>query len=372
MSSYKFHTLPRLLRPALSYLDVVSARYWHKCPRTLPTLLLFVTYECNLRCAMCGVRYHPSAPELEVKDYERILNDAKKLNTSLMLISGGEALSKGDLIPEIIHMGIERGITAHLCSNGTLINAEVARMLQKSGLKSVSVSIESYSSEIHDAIRGKGSFNAAVGALKTLHDNAPDIRTGINCTISALNYHKLVKMIPLAESLGVRQLKFAPMHTNLLHRDKPPSDFASLIFSDTQFLELKAELAMLRVALQKSALLSNHPEYLDNIWASFQKTQQFNCYAGYAACTIDPMGNVSPCPDVSAGLNVKESSLRDIWRSESYHRLRERVCNCGNRCWDPLYTELSLRMAPRYMLSNARQIWREIGYYFGGRNAPRP
>ncbi len=356
-----------LLRGAFGLVDVLWARYRQQRPRTLPTLLLFTTYRCNLRCAMCGVRHQPDGRELDIDDYRNILDAAHTLRTSLMLISGGEALTRGDLVYEVVRMGRERGIAAHLCSNGLLINEHTAGRLQQVGVRSISISLESHERETHERIRGAGSFDPAVTALRALTTHAPDIRTGINCTVSAINYRGLAEMVPFAESLGVDQLKFAPFHTNLLHREKPAAEFDALGFSEDQFEDLEHEMGLVIDALRRARLLANHPRYLALLAASLKTSLPFRCYAGYAACTVDPYGNVSPCPDLDIGLNVREQPLDVIWRGDAYQRLRERVCACGIRCWDPLYTELSLRLEPGSLWQSVWRRRRELRFYYGGK-----
>lgn len=354
-----------LSRNAGNLLNVWWARYRQKSPRTLPTLLLFITYRCNLNCAICGVRHQPAGRELELEDYREILDSARVLGTSLMLISGGEALARGEMVYEIIRMGKERGIASHLCTNGVLVNAGTAGRLQESGLRSASVSLESADKDVHDRIRGKGSFDLAAAALRMFREQAPRVHVGINCTVTALNFRGMRNLVDLAESLGVHQIKFAPVHTNLLHGEKPQAEFAPLLFSNSEIDELEKEMAQVRARLKKSGILTNHPRYLKRFAASLHSSQKFHCYAGYASCTIDPFGSVSPCPDIQGTLSVREQSLEALWRGAEFQELRERVCACGDRCWDPLYTELSLMLEPSGLWLTALQQWREFRFYFG-------
>ncbi|HOH28224.1 MAG TPA: radical SAM protein [Candidatus Hydrogenedentes bacterium] len=358
----------RIVRDLNKYAYVAWARYRCQPPRTLPILLLFITYRCNLHCVMCGVRHQPQGAELILDEYKTILASAHRLKTSLMLISGGEALCRGDLVYEIIRLGNRYGIASHLCSNGSMIDRSVSTTLQQSGLHSLSISLESHHRGIHDAIRGEGSFDAVVSAIRNMRSYAPGVQLGINCTISAQNYRGLADMVPFAESLGVRQLKFAPAHFNLLHGDKPAAECAPLLFSAEQLEEAGKEVERLRRALKKTSLLTNHPTYLDKLAVSLGAIPRFTCYAGYASCSIDPYGNVAPCPDLDAGINVREHTLEDIWYGKEYQYLRERVCACGNRCWDPLYTDLSLRLAPRSAWRGLIQQWHELKFYYRGKS----
>ncbi len=234
-------------------------------------------------------------------------------------------------------------------------------------MRSISISLESHDRETHERIRGVGSFEPAVKALETLATHAPNIQTGINCTVNAINYAGLAGLVPFAESLGVDQLKFAPFHTNLLHSEKPAVEFNGLDFSEDQLESLDHEMALVIDALRHSRLMTNHPRYLALLAKSLKTSVPFRCYAGYAACTIDPYGNVSPCPDLNTGLNVREQPLDILWRGDAYQQLRERVCDCGIRCWDPLYTELSLRLEPGSLWQSVWRRRRELRFYYGGK-----
>ena len=354
-----------LLQRVINLMDVWWARYKHASPRRMSTLLLFITYRCNLNCAICGVRHQPREPELGLEDYEAILNSAQSLHTSLMLISGGEALAREELVYTIISRGRERGIDAHLCTNGLLVSEEKVKRLQESGLRSVSVSLESADKEIHERIRGQGTFDLAIQAVRFFREYAPAVRVGINCTVTALNFRGLDKLVDLSESLGVHQLKFAPVHTKLLHGEKPAAEFAPLLFAGKEIGELEQEMSRVRARLRRSRILTNHPVYLKRLAASLQGQQKFRCYAGYASCTIDPFGRVSPCPDIQGGLSIRDHSLEDLWRGEAFQKLREEVRLCGHKCWDPLYTELSLIVDPANLWLTAWQQWHNAKFYFG-------
>lgn len=348
--------------------DLLWARWRMRRPRFLPLLMLFITYRCNLKCTMCGVRFNctekSAEDELSFDEYKKILLDARRLNTTLMSISGGEALARGDLPLQIIALGRELGIAAHLCTNGTYLTEDMASRLGESGLLSASVSLESHLEEVHDHLRGKGSYCQAVNAIKLLRKHAPKVKVGINHTITSENYTDIVEIVKLAESLGVHQIKFAPFHTNLLHSQKPSEDFAPLFLSSGQLEELEQELQKVKAVLRHSRLLSNHPYYLDKLVDSFRKPQVFDCYAGYAICTIDPMGKVSPCPDIASDLSVRSQGLYEIWRGNDFQNLRLKACQCGHRCWDPFYTEVSLRLGIKALPQNCWQMCREFLHYY--------
>lgn len=363
------------LKPALANAwqtaDLLVRRRRGRPPKYLPVLLLFITYRCNLRCLMCGVRAnfdHPApGPELTAEEYRELLRSAQRLGTHLMLISGGETLVRADDVLEIIRCGRACDISAHLCTNALLLDEPLARALQAAGLRSVSVSLESATPDVHDQIRGQGSFARAVEGIRLLRRAAPRIKVGINCTVTAINYRGIENMAPFAESLGAAQIKFAPVHSNLLHRNKPAEEFADLLFSDEQVVDLDREIRALRRRLAQTRLLTNQPVFFDHFAQSFASGGTARCYAGYVTCTINPYGLVGPCPDILGPLSVRDMPLDAIWHGEEFNVLRRRVEMCPCRCWDTLYTEMSLRLggAARTSLHGLGRIWRDLGFYYG-------
>jgi MoaA/NifB/PqqE/SkfB family radical SAM enzyme len=241
----------------------------------------------------------------------------------------------------------------------------VVVQLRECGVETISVSVESPDRKIHDSLRGDGSHDAAVNGIHLLRSMAPEIRVGINCTITAKNFRNLDAMVPFAESLDVHQLKFAPVHTNLLHRKKDYDGFEDVFFTEGQIAQLNVEIARLGGALRRTTLITTSPWFLSKITSLARETPPFRCYAGFAACTVNPDGTVTPCSDMDGSLSVRTMSLDEIWRSREYHAMRSRVACCSCHCWDALYAEISLRFNLVSLVRNAGRTWREFSFYFG-------
>jgi MoaA/NifB/PqqE/SkfB family radical SAM enzyme len=336
-----------------------------RSPGCLPILLLSLTSRCNLRCKMCGVpeRAARGGDELTTDEWKEVLASAARLGTILVSITGGEALLRSDVF-EIIDHAHRLGMAVHLCTNGTTISEGVLRQLRASRVDTLSISLESTVAEAHDGLRGDGTFQRVVQSLRAL---APELRVGINCLITAQNYRSIAAMIPFAESLRVQQIKFAPIHTNLQHRHKPREEFAGLLFTREELDSLEIEVQKVMTAARRSRLLTNSTRFLAGVSRLYGQPRRFRCYAGYATCTVDPVGVVTPCWDVDSTLSVRDSPLDAIWRSEEFHALRRQVHRCGCACWDTTNAELSLRLSVRSVLGQVGQAWREAGFYLGSR-----
>ncbi len=267
---------------------------------------------------------------------------------------------------EIIAHATRRNISVHLCSNATQIDARTAKRLADAGTHTVSISLDGSRAEVHDAIRGAGSFEATLAGIAALKRYAPEVRIGINYLITVNNVGDMVPTLALAESLGAFQIKFAPVHTNLLHRDKPLGTYADLMFrSEEDIRRLDLEVTRLIRASRRSRVQVNPVSYLEGVADLYRTPRRFRCFAGYALCAIGPTGEVTPCCDMSGGPNLRSRPLDAIWRSDAFHALRQEVRHCRAPCWDTTNTELSLRLSARNLPRELPDTLRALRFYFG-------
>jgi len=317
---------------------------------------------------MCGVcELHApvdDSPELSLEECKSVVRSAVRLGTTMLVISGGEALLRPEMLFETIRYARDNGIAVHLCTNGVLLNRENVLLLAESGVNTVSVSIESPWREVHDALRGPGSFDSAVRGVRLLCEFAPSVNVGINVVITAKNFHGMSGMVAFAESLGAHQVKFAPIHTNLLHRRKHFDSYGDLIFRTEDLEELESEIQKLTESTVRSKLQTSSPMFLSKVTRLYHNPPLFPCYAGYALCVVSPKGIVAPCSDLEGVQSIREKPLEEIWRSSEFQALRGKVRHCQSACWDTLNAEMSIRLRPRSIIADIGQTWRDIAFYF--------
>lgn len=136
-----------------------------------------VTDKCNLRCKHC---YRSGKPieEVPFSDAKKIMDNladaSGKLGNCVVGLTGGEPLLREDIfrILDYLKEKCNEGYptSALLMTNGTLITSKIAQKLNSyfPFLHSVQISLDGATPEVHDAIRGKGSFKRAVKGLETL------------------------------------------------------------------------------------------------------------------------------------------------------------------------------------------------------------
>lgn len=361
---------PLLIQNAWRITNVIASRRLGLVPKYLPVMVLFLTGRCNLRCRTCGVCDlecgHGQEDELTTAQWKAVIDAAAlELGTTLAAVSGGEPLLRQDIY-DIIRHATDRGISIHLCTNATLLDAAAAKQLNDAGVATVSVSLESPDPETHDYLRGADTYPAVVNAVRMLREHAPRVRVGINYLITRHNYKNMHAMVDFAESLGAHQIKFAPIHTNLLHRLKPLTQYEELLFREADIEDLEQEVRRARQRSRQSKLHATSDAFFAGISSLYTTPKRFRCHAGYAICAISPTGNVAPCCGKDSSFNVKRQSLASIWRDPDFHQLRKQVHTCADPCWDTTYTELSLLLRPVSLARNLFHYLRNMRFYFGG------
>ena len=295
-----------------------------------------LTERCNLRCSHCYQSGH-SKGELS---FEQVRDVATEVSDMLEAwseryymefspsfnITGGEPFLRQDLFNILDHLG-GRGFDLFLLTNGTLIDREAALRLAMTSVKGVQVSVEG-PEEIHDSIRGRGSFASSLRGISFLLDAG--LTVTLNATLSDLNADHLTSMVLLASSMGAQRLGFS--------RLVPSGRGAGLI----QQMMSKA-----RVRRIYEEIFSMKPENLKIVTGDPVASQMSaepgaqdqgaiptgGCAAGVSGLTFLPDGTITPCRrlPVSVG-NVRTDDLREVWAtSEVLGALRDRN-RYGGRC----------------------------------------
>lgn len=342
-------------------------RHFNIAPRNIIFPIIWVTNRCNLRCKMCDQwKTGPQLAsfELSTQEWYSFVDSAHRMHAAVITITGGEPLLREDIF-EIIRYIHSKGIATHLCTNGTLLNEITVDKLRASGPGSISVSLDSYCPQVHNNLRGVDCFDNVVKGIKLLRRKMPGLKIGINYTITRQNFRNMHRMIPFVEALGVNQIKFDPIHTNLMHRKKSLYSFRDLIFNKDDLPDLCSELDKLIDAISQTKLLTNSPTFIKGMQDLFNgNPRKLPCYAGYISCAVDALGRVSICDNFDGNESLREKSLEEIWRSSSFQSLREKVYNCSSYCWDTTHGELNIRCSLKEIIKGFSQIWKEINFYF--------
>lgn len=299
-----------------------------------------------------------SAPaELATDVILRLIDELADLGGRSVALSGGEALLHPG-IRTILGRAVARNLDVRLLTNGTLLDREWVSFLVDLPV-SVQVSIDGSRSEIHDAIRGQGSFEKALRAVELLLEAGMGKRTHLCATVMQDNAKDLPEIILLAERLGVPLVRFLPLRRKGRAEETWDAIGKNLEVADAEaFYRLVADrqggsTTAVSCGLSGHMLKVPRETFEDEIWCPLGRKVD-----------IDTNGDAYPCVllmDESFKLgNVHQVSLASMVGSE---RMRETCCSLVGRrttierCASCLWRNLCQAGCMGQALDNTGTIW---------------
>ena len=166
-----------------------------------PVVIWNLIRRCNLACKHCySISGDVDFPgELSTEDVFRVMDDLRQFRVPVLILSGGEPLMRRDIF-DISARAKAMGFYVGLSTNGTLIDAELARRVCSAGYDYVGISLDGIG-PTHDRFRRKsGAYRAALSALRSLRDLG--IKVGVRFTMTEDNVAELPAMLDLVEDEG--------------------------------------------------------------------------------------------------------------------------------------------------------------------------
>lgn len=273
------------------------------------TVFIEITRKCNLRCIHC-LNNSGTLLEEEMTSEEiiNLIDSLSEAGIQDIRFTGGEALTS-NYIYEYISHALSKGIIVSLASNGTLIDSKVAKELAMAGLKKCVISIDG-TKEANDRIRGKGSYDNALKAIKYLKANNIDVR--VNSVVLKSNIDDIIK---LAENMDEMKTK---MYIRRFVNSGRAANLKNMCLSRHDYEYLREQLC----DILKNGYVDGH--YLhDGDGVKLRIELPFRvegCRAGKRSFAIAPNGDIFPCGFLAAQGFEPVNNIRKIknWREFWY------------------------------------------------------
>jgi len=192
--------------------------------RVIHDLRVSVTDRCNYKCVYCrtgevGAQY----PELEIKDYLRLIGVFVGLGITKVRLTGGEPLLRRglvELVQELNRLSTPGGqpLDLALTTNGHLLDGLAAK-LKAAGLNRVTVSMDAVDAPTFESItRVPGSFQAVLAGVRAARE-AGLTPLKINCVLlRGFNDNQIEGFARFAreENVVVRFIEFMPLEEGRL------------------------------------------------------------------------------------------------------------------------------------------------------------
>ena len=308
-------------------------------------VVLELTYRCNLKCPYCYELFRPADKNMKNKTMElkpaEIQSIVEQLpRFTLVTVNGGEIFVRSDL-PEILSIILAKH-RCHLYTNGTCITPAIASELVELGVTSMGISVDG-PEEVHDSIRGRGSFGRTIESIRLLTDLKRRRRKkfpliNLKTTITDKNVYHLSEMVQFAERLGLDYCTFQVLN-NSTHMGGVSFQF-SLDYSQPPPPITNVPLAVLQQQLNNIQELASKsrvrvrilpklpvPSILEH-YANRLKPSAHTCVSPWTTMYISPTGCVYPCLNYYVG-NIREQPFRELWNSERYRQYRKKLLRDG-------------------------------------------
>ncbi|HIZ66535.1 MAG TPA: radical SAM protein [Candidatus Blautia pullicola] len=161
----------------MEWLDPFYKAVWEKAyEEAIPISGTFeLTPRCNFNCRMCYVHLKPEqiseyGKELTAKEWISIAGEAKEAGTTWLCITGGEPLMHPEF--EVIWRELTAmGFFITLQTNGSLIEGNMARLLEECPPKGVKITLYGSDDEVYERVcRVKGGFTKTDRGIQLLKE----------------------------------------------------------------------------------------------------------------------------------------------------------------------------------------------------------
>jgi len=281
----------------------VSNRYVEMGLRSPVNLTWEVTLACNLRCRHClSSSATPAPDELSTAEALELVEQLHQEGVFQVNFGGGEPFMRPDFL-QIIDACHERGIMTCISTNGSLITAELVERLSRTRLVAIQVSLDGAEQATCEAIRGQGTYESAIRALKLLA--ASPIPTSINTVLTRDNAGEIQALKDLSQQLGVtlRISRFRPS-------GRGADNWEDLRPTAEQLLAFSAWLEASDNVRTGDSFFSLTTQERQGLGLNL-------CGASKLTCCVGPTGKVYPCAfmqnDRFEAGDLRRQSFKQIW-----------------------------------------------------------
>jgi MoaA/NifB/PqqE/SkfB family radical SAM enzyme len=280
----------------------------------IDSMFLAITNKCVLDCKHCYEKQNLNRLDegISVEQWKEIISHFQRKGVSIIILTGGEPLYEFDKTLELLRFGNKNLSDFHIHTSGMTITREKVKELKNSGLTAAAVGLDHYLPEQHDKIRGKGSFNTAVEALKLFNEEGIMTYVNICATKELIRSNGIWKYYELVKNLNVGMIQ--------LLEPRPCGGYFGNGFEELLEAGDKETLLDFTIKGNSKRKYKNYP--IIYYVAHIEGKDQLGCHmGGLSLFYIDSAGNVCPCVffPVSFG-NIKREKIEDV-----YYKMRENI-----------------------------------------------
>jgi pyrroloquinoline quinone biosynthesis protein E len=282
-------------------------------------LLAELTHRCPLGCPYCSnpLALERSSAELDTATWARVMEEAAELGVLQVHFSGGEPLSRRDLV-DIVARAAAAGLYGNLITSGIGLDRTRMGALKRAGLEHVQLSIQDADTDAGDHVAHRGGAQVEKRRAAEIVRDA-GLPLTVNVVVHRHNLARLEDIIALAVELGAERLEVA----HVQYYGWALRNRAGLLPNREQLDAATATVEAARARLAGRLVI-------DYVVPDYYAHRPKACMGGWGRrfLNVTPAGRVLPChaAETLRGLTfptVAEASLSEIWYgSQAFARFR--------------------------------------------------
>lgn len=279
-----------------------------------------LTYRCERKCLYCD-SWKIKTPELDTHRIMSIIDEISEAGVQRLHFTGGDPLLRED-IGIILDYCRKRNLSVDINSNGSSVMKKISEI---DSVDILSLSLDG-PEEIHDLIRGKGSYRETIEAAQVARKQG--IKIKFTTVLSKYNLNSINFVFKKANELKI-PVMFQPARLLTL----AGTEKNSIAPEENQY---KSATKIIIEEKKRNKYIINSASGLNHLY-SWPRPTKINCINATIICCLHPNGDMYGC-----GTNLHSSgkipNCLELGFRESFNRLIPLTCR---DCWCASFVELS-------------------------------
>ncbi|NQY26030.1 MAG: pyrroloquinoline quinone biosynthesis protein PqqE [Piscirickettsiaceae bacterium] len=281
-------------------------------------LLAELTYSCPLQCPYCSnpMDFASVKNELSTEEWIDVFKQARAMGATQLGLSGGEPLTRPDLV-ELIKAARDLGFYTNLITSGVGMDADKVAEFKAAGLDHIQVSFQASSEDLNNLIAGTDAFKHKIEMAKAVKAN--DYPMVLCFVTHRQNIDQVDEILDLCIELEADYVELATTQY-----------YGWAMHNRDQLMPMKDQLVRAEATAHRYQEEQKGKMKIYYVVPDYYEERPKACMNGWGNIflTVTPDGTALPChaarqlPGMTLP-NVKDMSIEEIWNgSEDFNKFR--------------------------------------------------